>query len=151
MSALSWMMYLQPVNKDRLTKERRSWNMSRIRGKDTTPEKIVRSLLHRRGYRFRLHVRIPIAPSTNPHSFPFFVRPDIVLPRYKIAVFVHGCFWHQHSKCKYCRTPKSNRRYWLPKFTRNKIRDQWSSRSLQKVGWRIVTIWECETEKLEIL
>jgi DNA mismatch endonuclease (patch repair protein) len=87
--------------KDRLTKSRRSWNMSRIRGKDTTPEKVVRSLLHRMGYRFRLHVRIPIPPPphSTPGTRPLFVRPDIILPKYKTAIFVHGCFWHRHKGC----------------------------------------------------
>jgi DNA mismatch endonuclease (patch repair protein) len=97
--------------KDRLTKARRSWNMSRIRGKDTTPEKVVRSLLHRMGYRFRLHVRIPIPQSAlrkprsrrgkeadaNHQPSTKFVRPDIILPKYKTAIFVHGCFWHRHN------------------------------------------------------
>jgi DNA mismatch endonuclease, patch repair protein len=83
--------------KDRLSRQRRSWNMSRIRGKDTTPEKVVRSLLHRMGYRFRLHVRIPVPPSTlNNQPSTIFVRPDIVLRKYKTAIFVHGCFWHRH-------------------------------------------------------
>jgi DNA mismatch endonuclease (patch repair protein) len=92
--------------KDRLSPQRRSWNMSRIRGKDTTPEKIVRSLLHRMGYRFRLHVRIPIPPSTLNHQpSTVFVRPDIILPKYKTAIFVHGCFWHRHKSCKNCTTP----------------------------------------------
>lgn len=107
------------MTKDTLTKARRSWNMSRIRGKDTTPEKVVRSLLHRMGYRFRLHVRIPIPASAAPkpalrnprskvppplHSPPgtrlSFVRPDIILPKYRTAIFVHGCFWHRHKGCK---------------------------------------------------
>src|SRR5436190_17082345 len=99
-------------SRDLLTKERRSWNMSRIRGKDTTPERIVRSLLHRMGYRFRLHVRIPVSlsssneergevrsrkPSTlNRHPSTRFVRPDLVLTKYKTVIFVHGCFWHRH-------------------------------------------------------
>src|SRR5437588_4872801 len=86
---------------DRLTKERRSWNMSRIRGKNTNPEKIVRSLLHRMGYRFRLHGR----------RLPG--RPDIVLPKYRTVIFVHGCFWHRHKGCKNCTTPTRRREWWV--------------------------------------
>lgn len=91
------------VNKDRLTKARRSWNMSRIRGKDTTPEKVVRSLLHRMGYRFRLHGK----------KLPG--QPDIVLAKQKTVIFVHGCFWHRHRGCKNCTTPTHRRKWWLEK------------------------------------
>ena len=121
---------------DRLTKERRSWNMSRIRGKDTTPEKIVRSLLHRMGYRFRLHVRIPVMNSPQRRGDaesgraklplrpelaaqqrrPTFARPDIVLPKHKTAIFIHGCFWHRHKGCKNCTTPTNRREWWLAKL-----------------------------------
>ena len=107
-----------PVNKDHPSRERRSWNMSRIRGKDTTPEKRVRSLLHRLGCRFRLHVRIPVSLSASTRERAgvrcrkvFFVRPDIVLAKYKTAVFVHGCFWHRHRGGKNCTTP-THRRAW---------------------------------------
>ncbi|HWN94353.1 MAG TPA: hypothetical protein VNT99_04925 [Methylomirabilota bacterium] len=122
-------------NKDRLSAERRRWNMSRIRGKDTTPEKIVRSLLHRMGYRFRLHMRIPIhaggTSSASPHlkresgtrvtrpsiarRTPRAVSVDILLPKYKAAIFVHGCFWHRHRGCKNCTTPTNRREWWLAK------------------------------------
>ncbi len=122
---------------DKLTKERRSWNMSRIRGKNTTPELVVRSLLHRMGFRFRLHVRIPIPPpkvgmnSTSSHhlqkrisgtrwnvSLPKtrYVTPDILLPKYKTAIFVHGCFWHRHKGCKNCTTPTHRQEFWLTKL-----------------------------------
>ena len=100
----------QAVNKDRLTKERRSWNMSRIRGKDTAPEKIVRSILHRLGFRFRLHVKIPVPSTLNfPSSTgmkrpPRLIRPGIVLAKYKTVIFVHGCFWHRHKGCRNCTT-----------------------------------------------
>src|ERR1035438_961112 len=125
--------------RDRLSRGHRSWNMSQIRGKDTIPEKAVRSLLHRMGYRFRLHGR----------KLPG--RPDIVLARYKTVVFVHGCFWHQHGKCKYCRLPKSNRRYWVNKLVGNHRRDDVNRRALRKLGWRVVVVWECETEELRLL
>src|SRR5690625_2783825 len=94
------------MSKDQLSKEHRSWNMSRIKSKDTKPEKIVRSLLHRAGYRFRLHVkRLP-------------GKPDLVLPRYRTAIFVNGCFWHRHPGCKQATTPTANQTFWLEKFER---------------------------------
>lgn len=117
-------------SKDRLSAERRSWNMSRIRGKNTTPEMRVRSLLHRLGYRFRLHVRIalPAWSGNTPPSpqllwrgagsevmrsrIPRAVSVDILLPRYKTAIFVHGCFWHRHKGCKNCTTPTNRREWW---------------------------------------
>lgn len=120
--------------RDKLTKDRRSWNMSRIRGKDTAPERFVRSLLHRMGYRFRLHG--PKLPG----------RPDLVLPKYKTVVFVHGCFWHRHEGCKNCTTPTSRREWWLQKLNGNVARDEVHRRSLQALGWRCIVIWECQTE-----
>lgn len=110
--------------------------MSRIRGKDTSPEKRVRSLLHRLGFRFTLHAK----------SLPG--RPDVVLPKYRTAIFVHGCFWHQHGGCKYCRLPKSNRRYWVKKLRGNQKRDEIHRLALRAAGWRVAIVWECETEKL---
>jgi DNA mismatch endonuclease (patch repair protein) len=153
--------------KDRLSRQRRSWNMSRIRGKDTTPEKIVRSLLHRMGYRFRLHVRIPVPFSAipksalrNPHwkvppstlnnqPSTIFVRPDIILPKYKTAIFVHGCFWHRHKDCKNCTTPTNRREWWLVKLNGNAARDKVHQAALKKLGWCVIVIWECELEKLD--
>lgn len=97
---------------DNLTKEKRSWNMSRIRGKDTKPEIAVRKMLHAAGFRFRLHVK----------DLPG--KPDIVLPKWKTVIFVHGCFWHRHEGCGRCTTPTNNREYWLEKFRRNVERDE---------------------------
>jgi DNA mismatch endonuclease (patch repair protein) len=147
--------------------------MSRIRGKDTTPEKVVRSLLHRLGYRFRLHVRIPVETRSaeremrnesvkrsgtsalrTPNSAlrqPRFVCPDIFLPKYKTAIFVHGCFWHRHRGCKNCTTPTHRRDWWLKKLEGNAARDKLHQRALRKLGWRSIVIWECETEKLKKL
>jgi DNA mismatch endonuclease, patch repair protein len=125
---------------DRLSKERRSWNMSRIRSADTGPERVVRSALHRLGYRFRL----------NRTDLPG--KPDAVLPRYKVAVFVHGCFWHRHPGCRFAYTPKSRTDFWQAKFRANQARDKKVRRLLRALGWRYVTIWECLTanpEKLE--
>ena len=138
--------------RDRLSKERRSWNMSRIRGKDTTPELRVRSLLHRLGYRFRLNVRIPVAPSTiSQQPSAFSVRPDIVLPKYKTAIFVHGCFWHRHRGCKNCTTPTHLRKWWLAKLNGNAVRDKLHQAALRKLGWRAMVVWECQTERPKTL
>ncbi len=117
---------------DRISKEHRSWNMSRIRSRDTIPEREVRSLLHRLGYRFRLHRR----------DLPG--RPDIVLPKYRTVIFVHGCFWHRHPRCKYAYIPKSNRPFWEKKFKENLSRDRLVRRQLSRAGWRSVVVWECK-------
>lgn len=120
---------------DRLTKEQRSWNMAQIKGKDTKPEVLVRSILHRAGYRFRKNVkRLP-------------GKPDIVLPKYRTVIFVHGCFWHRHKGCKDATTPKSNKVFWKKKFERNVSNDRKNQRDLQKLGWKIVTIWECQLKR----
>ena len=127
------------TGRDRLSRERRSWNMSRIRGKDTGPEKVVRSLLHRMGYRFRLHGR----------KLPG--RPDIVLPKYRAVVFVHGCFWHRHWGCRNCTTPTKRRQWWVQKLEGNAARDEVNRRALRRLGWRVGVVWECETEKPQTL
>jgi DNA mismatch endonuclease, patch repair protein len=121
---------------DRLTPEERSQNMSRIRNKNTRPEKIVRSLLHRLGFRFRLHRRD--LPGT----------PDIVLPGRKAVIFVHGCFWHQHKGCKDSGIPKSNIEFWETKLNKNVERDKRNADALKQLGWKVLEIWECETENL---
>ena len=124
---------------DRISEEHRSWNMSRIRAKDTKPELRVRSLLYRMGYRFRLHRR----------DLPG--NPDIVLPKYKTAIFVHGCYWHRHPGCKYAYSPKSNTEFWERKFADNVARDRRGISSLGTAGWNAIVIWECETVDLELL
>jgi len=116
---------------DRLSKERRSWNMSHIRSKDTKPEVLVRSLLHRMGYRFRLHTNLP-------------GHPDIVLPRYKSVIFVHGCFWHRHEECKYAYMPKTRMKFWESKFKSNVNRDRTVVADLKRLGWHVLIIWECQ-------
>lgn len=119
---------------DRLSPERRSALMSRVRGKNTSPELRVRRLAHAMGLRFRLHRRD--LPGT----------PDIVLPKYNTVVFVHGCFWHRHPGCRKATTPKSNVDFWEAKFLRNVERDQTNRLLLEKAGWRVIVIWECETK-----
>ena len=120
---------------DHLTRERRSWNMSRIKSKNTTPEKRVRSALHRLGYRFRLHVK------TLPGN------PDIVLPKHKTVIFVHGCFWHRHSACPKAAMPSTNQEYWTRKFQQTVERDKREQGELGRLGWNVIIVWECETGK----
>lgn len=122
---------------DTLSKAARSRNMANIRGKNTGPERTVRSLLHRAGYRFRLNV------STLPG------KPDIVLPRHRAVVFVHGCFWHRHKGCKGATTPKSHRKFWTEKFTRNVANDKKHLRQLRRLGWRVCIVWECQLRRPE--
>ena len=117
---------------DRISRAHRSWNMSRIKSRDTAPEKMVRSSLHRAGFRFRLH----------PKGLPG--KPDIVLPKYRTAIFVHGCFWHRHQGCRFAYTPKTRKRFWLNKLLANRARDRRKTLELQTLGWNVVTIWECE-------
>jgi len=113
--------------------------MSQIKSGDTKPEKIVRSLLHRKGYRFRLHKK----------NLPG--KPDIVLPRYKKIIFVHGCFWHRHEECRYAYNPKSRVEFWQEKFKQNVIRDTKVREELLLLGWDVYVVWECETKKFEVL
>jgi DNA mismatch endonuclease (patch repair protein) len=113
--------------------------MSRIHSKDTSPEMKVRSVLHRLGYRYRLHRK----------DLPG--KPDIVLPKYKTVVFVHGCFWHRHSRCKYAYTPKSKVDFWNKKFEENVARDNRIFQHLENLGWKVLIIWECEIKNIERL
>lgn len=111
----------------------RSWNMSRIRSRDTVPELKVRSLVHGAGYRYRLHVK----------DLPG--RPDIVMPRYRTVIFVNGCFWHRHTNCRYATTPGTNTGYWQNKFDRTVARDNVAHETLRQDGWNVLVIWECQT------
>lgn len=119
---------------DRLSPEKRSEVMGRVKGKNTTPELCVRKLLHRMGYRFRLHRK----------DLPG--KPDIVLPKYRLCIFVNGCFWHQHPGCARASIPASNTGFWNAKLTRTKERDRQNIIELSKLGWRSLVIWECETK-----
>ena len=116
---------------DRLSVAERSRNMSRIRGAHTVPERVLRSGLHRAGLRFRLH-RSDLAG-----------RPDIVLPRYSAAIFVHGCFWHQHPGCRDATTPKTRPAFWAQKFAQNRLRDERQIAALLAADWRVLIVWEC--------
>lgn len=120
---------------DIFTPEKRSEVMSRVRSGNTKPELLVRSLLHRMGYRFRLHRK----------DLPG--KPDIVLPKYRTVVLVHGCFWHQHPGCRKATVPKRNRAFWEAKLSRNTERDREVVRKLEQAGWKTVTIWECELRR----
>ena len=117
---------------DHLSRQRRSWNMSRIRGGNTAPERAVRSALHALGLRFRLHNKT--LPGT----------PDIVMRRWNTVVFVHGCFWHRHEGCRFSYTPKSRLTFWMSKFVENVARDERARHALTALGWRVITIWACE-------
>lgn len=119
---------------DVFSKQKRSRIMARIKGQNTSPELRVRKALHARGFRFCLH-RTDLPG-----------KPDIVLPRHGVAIFVHGCFWHQHKKCKHSSAPKSNVAYWREKFRKNVCRFEKDRRKLQRRGWRVVVIWECESQ-----
>jgi DNA mismatch endonuclease, patch repair protein len=118
---------------DSLSPEHRSWNMSRIRSEATKPEIAVRSILHRMGFRFRL---------ATGRALPG--RPDIVLPKHRVVVFVHGCFWHRHKECRYAYTPKSREAFWQQKFSANVARDLRVRQRLQAEGWKVTVVWECE-------
>lgn len=113
--------------------------MARIRGKDTKPELLVRSLLHGMGYRFRLHRK----------DLPG--KPDIVLPKYESVVLVHGCFWHRHKGCQYAYMPKTRVSFWKKKFKENIDRDKNNLSQLEELGWNVLTVWECETRDLQKL
>lgn len=124
---------------DTLTRRRRGEVMSRVRSRNTAPELAVRKLLFALGYRFR--VNMPGLPGT----------PDIAFTRKKKAIFVHGCFWHQHSGCPRNRPPKSNRAYWAPKLARNKERDRENRAALRRKGWLCLAVWECELSDFKLL
>lgn len=117
---------------DKMSPEQRRSCMSRIRGKDTKPEILVRRGLFARGFRFRLQDR----------KLPG--KPDIVLPKHKVAILVNGCFWHSHKGCRYATRPKSNVEFWEAKITRNRHRDEVAAAHLEALGWTVITIWECE-------
>jgi DNA mismatch endonuclease (patch repair protein) len=113
--------------------------MSRIKGKNTKPEMLVRKFLFAQGFRYRLHVK----------DLPG--KPDIVLPKYKTVIFIHGCFWHGHKGCKYFVVPKTRTEWWVNKIERNKQNDKVSVKALTKAQWKVITIWECELKPAKAL
>jgi len=117
------------------SKETRSYNMSRIKGKDTKPEEIVRKFLFAQGFRYR----------KNDKRLPG--KPDIVLPKYKTVIFVNGCFWHGHAGCKYFVWPENNKEFWKNKIKTNIERDRKKRSELEALGWNVITVWECELKK----
>jgi DNA mismatch endonuclease, patch repair protein len=114
------------------SKETRSYNMSRIKGKDTKPELVVRRFLHAKGFRYRLHDK----------KLPG--KPDIVLPKYRTVINIHGCFWHGHEGCRYYVIPKTRTEWWKKKIDRNKLLDEQNLLKLIQEGWKVLTIFECE-------
>lgn len=123
---------------DIMTPAQRSHCMAQVRSKGMRPEMVIRSLVHKMGYRFRLHR----------HDLPG--KPDIVLPKHQAVIFVNGCFWHWHpdTKCPIAKLPKSNLSYWRPKLTRTRERDRVQVEALEELGWRVLTIWECSLRDL---
>jgi len=119
---------------DKISKKRRSWNMSRIKSRNTRPERTVRKILTEKDIKYRLHVK----------KLPG--KPDIVIEKKKKAIFINGCFWHQYKGCKRRAVPKTNRKYWLPKLKRNIERQKRDMKQLKKKGWKTYIIWECETK-----
>ena len=113
--------------------------MARVKGKDTRPELLVRKTLHRLGYRFRLH----------PKDLPG--KPDIVLPRHRTAIFVHGCFWHRHEGCRRASTPQTRSAFWQTKFEATLARDERQRVDLEATGWKVVVVWECQTRDVDAL
>ena len=122
---------------DIVSGRRRSEMMAGIRGRDTAPERAVRRVAHRMGLRFRLHRK----------DLPG--RPDLVFPRHRLAVFVHGCFWHRHEGCRYAYAPKSRVAFWTRKFSENVARDRRNEDALRGLGWRVLIVWECEARDAE--
>jgi len=124
---------------DVFPKEKRSWIMSRVKGRDTKPEILVRSFVHRMGFRFRVHRR----------ALPG--HPDIVLPRHRKVIFVHGCFWHGHKRCRRAMRPTTNQDFWNKKLDGNIERDRRFQSKLRRMGWKVLIVWQCEIRKPEKL
>ncbi len=124
---------------DMISKEKRSWNMSRIKSTNTSPEITVRKLLHKMGFRFRLHRK----------DLPG--KPDITLPKYKTVIEVRGCYWHHHNGCPGATIPKTNTAFWVNKFKQTVERDEKNIQKLSSLGWKVVIVWQCEIKNIEKL
>jgi DNA mismatch endonuclease (patch repair protein) len=132
-------------------KKTRSYNMSRIRSENTKPEMLVRKFLHANGFRFRLHGGIrpsPLRGEGKGVRLPG--KPDIVLPKYKTVIFIHGCFWHGHANCKFFVVPKTRTKWWLNKINANKANDEKAVKALRKDGWKVITVWECKLKAAKV-
>lgn len=116
----------------------RRFNMQQIKSKNTKPEMLVRKFLHASGYRYKLHDKKLLG------------KPDIVLPKYKTVIFVHGCFWHGHTNCKYFVVPKTRTKWWTDKINRNKANDEKAIKALRKDGWKIINVWECKLKPAKV-
>lgn len=127
------------IGTDKFTPEKRSKIMFMVKGKNTRPEMIVRSTCHKMGLRYRLHRKD--LPGT----------PDLVFPKHRVCLFVHGCFWHRHPGCRRATTPKSRVKFWLPKLAKNVERDKAAQQALKTLGWRVAVVWECHTKNLKSL
>jgi DNA mismatch endonuclease (patch repair protein) len=125
------------IGKDKFSPAERSTIMAAVRSSNTTPERVVRSTLHRLGYRYRLHdARLP-------------GKPDLSFPSRRIALFVHGCFWHRHQNCKRAATPSARQDYWLAKFERNVRRDSENRFKIEELGWTVLVVWECQLRGID--
>lgn len=140
MRSVAWRSYVQgEIKLDHVSKEKRSEIMRNIRNKNTGPELLVRSMIHRMGYRFRLHAKY--LPG----------KPDLVFPSRKKVIFVHGCFWHLHEGCSDAAFPKSNKQFWIPKLLLNRQRDWNILHELKKLGWKVLVIWQCQISNTSVL
>lgn len=133
-------------------KKTRSYNMSQIKATNTKPELLVRKFLHANGFRYRLHGRVAGSPSPSGRAGVGLLpgKPDIVLPKYKTVIFIHGCFWHGHANCRYFVVPKTRTDWWLNKIDRNKANDEKALKALKKDGWKIISIWECDLKPSKV-
>ena len=120
------------------TPQQRRFNMQQIKGKNTKPELLVRKYLHAHGFRYKLH------DNTLPG------KPDLVLPKYKTVIFIHGCFWHGHANCNYFTIPKTRTDWWMDKINKNRTNDVKAMKLLKKDGWKIITIWECKLKPAKL-
>jgi DNA mismatch endonuclease (patch repair protein) len=130
-------------------KATRSYNMSMIKGKNTRPEMLVRTFLHAKGYRYKLHGLRP-SPVRVGKEVRLPGKPDIVLPKYHTVIFVHGCFWHGHANCKYFVVPKTRTQWWADKINRNKANDEKAVKALKKDGWKVINVWECDLKPAKV-
>lgn len=129
------MVLTSNIEADIFSKEKRSKVMALVKSKHTKPEIMLRSALHKKGYRFRLHRK----------DLPG--KPDIVIPKYNTVIMVNGCFWHQHTGCRKATIPKQNQKFWADKLERNVCRDIEIKTQLEKLGWKVIVVWECELKK----